>query len=123
MKDFWQKAQLGAGGHVTEALVTITYTSVVARETVCIPLLLAALNNMDVKVGDVLNAYITIPVTEKIWMVLGPKFDSNARKGAVIVRALYCLKVSVLLSLILPHVCKRSGLLYVLPTLTHGIKE
>ena len=77
---------------MTEAPATMTYASVVARDTVRIALLLAALNDLDVKVGDVLNAYIIAPVTEKIWTVLGPKFGNDAGKRAVIVRALYGLK-------------------------------
>ena len=92
MEDFRRKARLVAGGHMTEAPATITYASVVSRETVRIALMLAALNDLQVKVGDVLNAYITAPVTEKVWTVLGPEFGQDAGKSAVIVRALYGLK-------------------------------
>jgi hypothetical protein len=53
---------------------------------------MAALNDLEVKVGDVLNAYITVPITEKVWTVFGSKFGSDAGKTAVIVRALYGLK-------------------------------
>jgi hypothetical protein len=92
MEDFRRKSRLVAGGHRTEAPGTITYASIVSRETVCIALLMAALNDLEVKIGNVLNAYITAPVTKKVWTVLGPKFGSNAGKIAVIVRALYGLK-------------------------------
>jgi hypothetical protein len=51
---------------MTKAPATITYASVVPRETVCIAFLLAALNDLNVKVGGVLNAYITAPITEKV---------------------------------------------------------
>ena len=71
MEDFRQNVQLVNGGHVTEAPATVTYSSVVARDTVRITLLLAVLNDLDIKVGDVLNAYITAPLNEKIWTVLG----------------------------------------------------
>jgi hypothetical protein len=64
MEDFRRKARLVAGGHRTEAPATITYASVVSRETVRLALTIAALNNLEVKVGDVLNAYITAPVKE-----------------------------------------------------------
>jgi hypothetical protein len=53
---------------------------------------MAALNDLEVKIGNVLNAYITAPVTKKVWTVLGPEFGSDASKSAVIVRALYGLK-------------------------------
>ncbi len=63
---------------MTKAPATITYVSVVSFETVRIALLLAALNDLNVKVGDVFNAYITVPITEKVWTMLG----LNVRIGA-----------------------------------------
>ncbi len=45
-----------------------------------------------VKVGNVLNAYITAPVKEKVWTILGLKFGHDSGKSAVIVCALYGLK-------------------------------
>ena len=57
-------------------------------------LTIAALNDLEVKVGNVLNAYITAPVTEKVWTILGPEFGPNANKTALIVRALYGLKIA-----------------------------
>ena len=55
-------------------------------------LTIAALTDLEVKVGDVLNAYITAPITEKVWTILGPEFGPDAGKSALIVRALYGLK-------------------------------
>jgi hypothetical protein len=74
MEDFRQKARLVAGGHLTKAPATITYASVVSRKTVRLALTFASLNDLEVKVGDVLNAYITAPVKEKLWTILGPEF-------------------------------------------------
>ena len=74
MEDFRRKARLVAGGHKTDAPATITYASVVSRETVPLTLTIAALNDLEVKVGEVLNAYITAPITKKVWMILGPEF-------------------------------------------------
>jgi hypothetical protein len=92
MKDFRQKARLVAGGHLTKAPATITYASVVSRETVRLPLTFVSLNDFEVKVGDVLNAYITAPVKEKVWTILEPKFGLDSGKSDVIVHALYGLK-------------------------------
>jgi hypothetical protein len=92
MEDFGCKARLIAGGHMTKAPTTITYASVVFRETARISLLMAALNDFNIKVGDVLNAYITAPITKKVWTVLGPEFGIDASKSAIIVPALYGLK-------------------------------
>ena len=47
------KARLVAGGHTTAAPATITYSRVVSRETVRIALLLAALNDVEVKTADI----------------------------------------------------------------------
>ena len=55
-------------------------------------LTIAALNDLEVKVGDVLKAYITAPITEKVWTILGPEFGPDKGKSAIIVRALYGLK-------------------------------
>ncbi len=44
IKDFCQKARLVARGHMMDVLPTVTYASVVLRETVCIALTMAALN-------------------------------------------------------------------------------
>jgi hypothetical protein len=41
---------------MTKAPATFTYVSVVSRETICIALLMASLNNLNAKVEDVLNA-------------------------------------------------------------------
>jgi hypothetical protein len=57
-----------------------------------IALTIAALNDLEVKTGDVLNAYITAPITEKVWTVLGPEFGPDCGKKAIVVRALYGLK-------------------------------
>jgi len=81
MEDFRCKARLVAGGHRTKAPATITYASVVSRETVRLALTIAALNDLEVKVGDILNVYI-----------LGPEFGPDAGCSAMIVRALYGLK-------------------------------
>ncbi len=94
MEDFRQKSRLVAGGHRTKAPATITYASMVSRESVCLALTIASLNDLEVKVRDVLKAYITAPVKEKVWTILGPEFGHDAGRSAIIVHALYGLKSS-----------------------------
>jgi Reverse transcriptase (RNA-dependent DNA polymerase) len=89
---FRRKARMVAGGHVTEVPAVMTYASVVSRESVQIALTLAALNDLEVKASDIMNAYLTSPCEEKIWMVLGSEFGGNAGRKAILVRALYGLK-------------------------------
>ena len=63
-----------------------------SRETARIALMIAALNDLEVKLHDILNAYIQAPVTEKEGTIVGPEFGKDAEETAVIVRALYGLK-------------------------------
>ena len=92
MGDFRRKAHLVAGGHATQTLEVITYSSVVMRETVCVALTTTALHDLDVKPANILNAYVMASNIEKIWAVLVLAFGNNAGKSAIIVSALYRLK-------------------------------
>ena len=92
MENFRRKARLVAGGHMTEVPMAATYSSVVSRDSVRIAFTMAALNDLEICMGDIENAYLTAPVKEKIWCVLGKEFGSDAGKTALIVRALYGLK-------------------------------
>ena len=78
MEDFRRKARLVTGGHMIKAPAAVIYASVVSRETVRIALTIAAPNEIEAKCGDVMNAYITAPCTEKIWTILGPEFGAEA---------------------------------------------
>jgi len=88
---FRRKARLVAGGHMVDTPPHLTFASVVSRETVRIALTIAALHDLEVKVSDIQNAYLTAPCAEKIWTKLGPEFGADAGKRAIIVRALYGL--------------------------------
>jgi hypothetical protein len=92
MEDFRRKAWFVAGGHTTNDHHVMTYASVVSRESMRITLTLVALNDLDVMMGNIENAYLTAPITEKVWTVLGPEFGDDTDKRALIVRALYGLK-------------------------------
>ena len=76
---------------MVESPPILTYTSVVSRDTVRITLTIA-LNDLEVKVSDVENAFSTAPCEEKIWTTLGPEFGVNMGKQALISCALYGLK-------------------------------
>ena len=72
----------------------VTYAIIVSHETVRIDITIAALNGLQVKFGDVLNAYITAPVMELIWTTLGNQFSDDQDKTAIFVSTLYGLKSS-----------------------------
>ena len=80
---------------MAKAPATIMYASLVSRETVRIALMTAALNDLEVKSGNILIAYVQAPVTEKVWTALGREFGKDAKKTAVIVRALFGQEESV----------------------------
>ena len=92
MENFRRKARLVAGGHMVSVSNVPTYASVVSRETVRIALTIAALHDLEVKVGDIQNAYLSAPCEEKIYTRLGPEFGPDQGKLAIVTRALYGLK-------------------------------
>jgi len=55
--DFTRKAHYVAGGHVTDPPASLTYSSVVSRDSVRIAFLLAALNGVNLLATDIGNAY------------------------------------------------------------------
>ena len=88
-----RKACLVAGGHLTGPPPSITYTSMVSRESVRIAFLIAALNDLDIEAADIGNAYLNAPPREKVYIKCGPEFGPESEgRYAVIVRALYGLK-------------------------------
>ena len=74
--------------------LSITYSSLVSRDSVRIVLTIAALNGLSILGCDIQNAYLTAPFREKIWTTPGPKFGSESGKNMLVVRALYGLKFS-----------------------------
>ena len=91
MEYFRRKARLVVGVHVMEPPATIPYVIVVLRDKVRIAMILAALNDLPVKVADIQNTYTTVPVTDK-WMVLVQESDKDTGRKAVVVWSLYGLK-------------------------------
>ena len=89
MENFQFKARLVANGNETGAPASLTYASVVSRESVRIALTLTTPNGLDAKINDIQNAYLNASTTERLYTKLGPEFDLDAGKFAVIVRALY----------------------------------
>ena len=94
LEDFSRKARFVAGGHMTETPKSITYASVVSRDSVRIALTIAALNDLEIVSSDIQNAYLTAPCAEKVWIECGDEFGRDKGRRAIIVRALYGLKSS-----------------------------
>ena len=71
---FRRKARFVAGGHSTETPTSLTYSSVVSRDSVRIILLIVALNGLQVMACDLQNAYLTANCRERIWTYAVPAF-------------------------------------------------
>jgi hypothetical protein len=66
--DFKRKARFVAGGHMTTAPSSMTYSSVVSRDSIRLAFLIVALNDLDIMSYDLENAYLNAPACrEKIW--------------------------------------------------------
>ena len=79
---------------MTEILATLTYSSVVSRDSVWIALTLAALNDLQVMSCDIQNAYLMADCREKISTYAGPEFGSEQGSIMFVRKALYGLKSS-----------------------------
>ena len=72
--DFTRKARWVLDGHKTPDPIGSTYAGVVSRESVCIALTYAALNDLDVFAADIRNAYLQAPSSQKDYIICGPEF-------------------------------------------------
>ena len=91
-ENFRRKARFVAGGHTTEVPSSLTYASVVSRDSVRIALTIAALNDLRVMACDIQNVYLTVDCRENIWTRAGPEFGSEAGTIFIVKKALYGLK-------------------------------
>ena len=89
---FRRKARYCADGHKTKPPASVTYSTVVSRDSVRIALTIAALNELDVQGADVQNAFLNAENAEKVWLRAGPEFGDLQDKCFIVRRALYGLK-------------------------------
>ena len=88
--DFMRKTRWVLDGHKTPDPVGSTFTRVVSKESVQITFTYAALNGLDILAGDIRNAYLQAPSSQKDYIVCGPEFGiENVGCVVLIHRALY----------------------------------
>ena len=88
--DFTWIAQGVLDGHRQGQSEGSTYAGVVSRESVIIALTYVALNKLDVIAGDICNAYLQDPSSQKDFIVCGTEFGiENVGKKDLIRRDLY----------------------------------
>jgi hypothetical protein len=90
--DFSRKARFVAGGHTTTAPSSMTYSSVISRDSIRLAFLIAALNDLDIMLCDLENAYLNAPCREKIWFEGGIECGEDYGKVCIVVHSLYGLK-------------------------------
>jgi hypothetical protein len=93
-ESFRRKARLVALGNKTETPATLTYSSVVSRDSVRIALTVAALNDLEILVCDIEGAYLTAKCREKVYIKAGPEFGTEQGSIMIVRMALYGLKSS-----------------------------
>ena len=72
--DFTRKARWVLDGHKTPDPIGSTYAGVVSRESVCIALTYAALNELDVFAANIWNAYLQALSSQKDYIICGPEY-------------------------------------------------
>ena len=93
--DLTRKARYVAGGHLTKVSPSMSYSSVVSRDSVRIMFLVAALNDLDIQMCDIGSAYLNAETRERVWFKAGAEWgDVRAGSQVIIIRALYGLKSS-----------------------------
>ena len=91
---FTLKIRLVAGVYKTALPSSITYFSVVSRESVRLEFIISSLKDLDICACNIGNAYLSSPCRYKLWTEEGSEFGSEKGYVFLIVRALYGLKSS-----------------------------
>ena len=76
--DLTRKARICARGDQTDPPMSVTYASVVTRESIRLAFVIAALNGLNVLSADVSGAYLNAKCAEKIYCILGKEFGEYA---------------------------------------------
>jgi len=84
--DFTCKAHFAAGGHMTEPPTAITYSGVVARDSIRLAFLIAALNDLYILTADIFNAYLNAYTKKKVHTTCGIEFGPHAQGQVAIIR-------------------------------------
>ena len=93
-ENFRHKPRFVADDHKTKTPTSVTYRTVVARDSVRIYMKISDLNYLEVPAENVDNAFLTAPFREKLWTQTGTEFGITEGKVLIIKQSLYGLKSS-----------------------------
>jgi len=83
--DFTRKDCFVAGGHMTDPPSTLTYSSVISRDSIRLAFLIAALNGIDILACDIGNAYLNAAPREKVYTKAGLEFGAEMQGRNVLI--------------------------------------
>jgi hypothetical protein len=93
--DLRRNACLVAGGHMINADVHSSYSSVVRLDSIWLLNVIAKAQGLDVLAGDVRNAYLNADTKEKVYVRCGPEFGPQLEGWITIIKkSLFGLKSS-----------------------------
>lgn len=69
--DGQRKSRYVAGSHLTDLPYSLTFASVVSRDSVQLVFLIAALNKLNILAGDIQNVYLNMPTPENNYFIAG----------------------------------------------------
>ena len=82
-QDMRYKARLVMGGNVVDPSKYSTFSSTIENLSVKLLFLVAVQNGLDLRCGDIRNAFPTAPCAEKIWSTAGAEFGPWASSTVV----------------------------------------
>ena len=81
--DLTCKERYVGGVHLTEVPAAMTYSSVISRDLVRIMFPTAALNDLEVQMCDIGNAFLNAETRERLWFRAGPEWG-GVKKDALL---------------------------------------
>jgi Reverse transcriptase (RNA-dependent DNA polymerase) len=88
------KANIVAGGHMTEVNTDSVYSGVLSLRGIRLVIFLAKLNQLELWGADVGNTYLEALIKEKVYVIGGPEFGDLTGHTLLIFKALYGLRSS-----------------------------
>ncbi len=75
--DFTCKSHFVAGGHIMDPPSSLTYSSIVSRDSIRLAFLISALNDIDILAADIGHAYLNTYSKEKVHTTCGIEFGQQ----------------------------------------------
>ena len=84
--DLTRKARYVGGGHMTKVQTSMSYSTVVSRDTVKSMVLIAAIIGLDMKMCNIGNIYLNADTRERVWFIAGDEWNDRCVTKLIILR-------------------------------------